>query len=145
MSRFMSTIGSIMLKLSAASVAAAAVVFGLVQAPAFAANVSVAKDALNGCYAEANWSVETSPAYVYGNGRQRAQLRTSFHKDVYAMRRLCFDMTKAGAEKASLASTCGERVSAELKLYGDKARDHAARQRSYCEVLSGQAVSVVGL
>lgn len=144
MSRFLSIIGSIMLKLSAAF-AAAAVVFGLVQAPAFAANASVSKDALNGCYAEANWSVEASPAYVYGNGRQRAQLRTSFHKDVYAMRRLCFDMTKADAEKASLASACGDRVSAELKVYGDKAREHAVRQRSYCEALSGQAVSVVGL
>ncbi len=144
MSRFLSTIGSIMFKISA-SIATAAVIFGLVQAPAFAADAPVAKDALNGCYAEANWSVEASPAYVYGNGRQRAQLRTSFHKDVYAMRRLCFDMTKAGPEKASLAGVCGERVSAELKVYGDKAREHAVRQRSYCEALSGQSVSVRGL
>lgn len=124
----------------------AALVAGSAVAPIQAAARSDAAGDLHGCYAEAQWPVTASAAYVYGNARQREQLRNSSSPDVYRLQRVCFTMTRTGsAQQTALAADCGRMIADRLQTYGSKAHAHAVRQRALCEALSGQAVTVSGL
>ncbi len=136
------------MKLSAhLQIAILSIAIGVFQMPMTVQAATVVKPAaLTGCYEEARWAIMASPAYVYGNARQREQQLHGFHADVYRLQRVCYAMTSAAStEQASLASECGTQLSESLKFYGDKARDHAVRLRDYCQTLSSQTVTVSGL
>lgn len=105
---------------------------------------NAAAPALDACYAEAQWPVTASSAYVYGNARQREQLRNG-SRESYAMRRLCYRMTVATSDSNDLAMQCAGLVDATLKRHGDKAVGHARRQVALCEQLNGRKIVVDGL
>ncbi len=122
------------------------IAIGIFNMPNYVQAAEVRPAALSGCYTEARWAIEASPAYVYGNARQREQLQHSFHPDIYRLQRVCYAMTTSTpAEQASLAAECGDQIGESLKFYGEKARGHAVRLRDYCQTLSGQTVTVSGL
>ncbi len=102
------------------------------------------RQALADCYAEAQWPVTSSSGYNYGNARQRAQMVNGFDRETYTMRRVCYHLSLS-ENVAATAAQCGDLLSDSLKMHGIAARDHAVRQRDYCQALSGHAVTVDGL
>ncbi len=120
--------------------------FALVLAPDYARAADNGElTALDACYAEAQWPVTASSAYVYGNARQREQLSNGFNRDVYAMRRLCYRMTLGGAAASGVAGQCADLLADMLKRHGAEAIAHASRQKGLCETLSGEGVTIDGL
>ncbi len=125
--------------------AAISLVLAALQAPAYAAAPSEVQAHLQACYDEAQWPVTVSPAYVYGGARVREQQRNAYHPAVVAMTGLCHAMSQASTDKVALARDCGQTLARQLQVYGDKARDHAARTRDICQAMTGQPVSVAGI
>jgi len=119
----------------------------LLLAPDYAAAATPDKHAAarDACYAEAQWPVTASNAYVYGNARQREQQVNGSNREAYAMRRLCYRLTTDTSNAGGLAAECADRIAGTMKYHGAKAEAHARRQKALCENLSGQSITVDGL
>jgi hypothetical protein len=121
--------------------------FALLLAPdyASAAERNAGPEVLEACYAEAQWPVTASSAYVYGNGRQREQLTNGSNREAYAMRRLCYRLAARASDTTALSNQCAGLVADTLKRHGDEAVAHARRQKALCEQLGGRPIAVDGL
>lgn len=111
----------------------------------FAAQRTEGSTSLAACYAEAQWPVIASSAYVYGNARQREQLANGSNPESYAMRRICYRIATESSEASQLTAQCGQLIADEMKHHGDTATAHARRQKVLCEQLSGQTAAIDGL
>lgn len=116
----------------------------VVSAPVYASQAPGGRAEVQACYDEAAWPVTVSPAYVYGGARVREQQRNAFHPSVSAMKGLCRQMA-AGGDTVALAADCGDALSRQMEVYGERARDHALRARDICQAMTGQSVKVAGI